>query len=115
MSEDRIITGITALIGLCTMLFGMSQDVASELQKAVPQVVGGVMAIVSVVAYLRNRQADRQREYDQKSQVFNAMVYQNAPETAGNAAPRSPEAVERFNEHIAKAAKTAFGIDLGAQ
>jgi len=110
--EDKIITGITALIGLCTMLFGMSQDVASELQKAVPQVVGGVMAIVSVVAYLRSRQADRQREYDKKSQVFSAMVYQNAPETDN--AVRSPEAVERFNEHIAKAAKTAFGIDIDA-
>lgn len=68
MTEDRIVAGITALIGLGAMVFGLTQDTVSTLQAAVPQVVGGVMAIVSVVSYMVNRRKA-------KEAVFSALVY----------------------------------------
>ena len=68
MSEDKIIAGVTAVIGLAAMVFGMKQETVSTLQAAVPQVVGGVMAIVSVVTYLVNRRKA-------KEAVFSALVY----------------------------------------
>ena len=68
MNEDKIIAGVTAIIGLAAMVFGMKQETVSVLQAAVPQVVGGVMAIVSVVTYLVNRRKA-------KEAVFSALVY----------------------------------------
>lgn len=68
MNEDKIIAGVTAVIGLAAMVFGMKQETVSVLQAAVPQVVGGVMAIVSMVTYLVNRRKA-------KEAVFNALVY----------------------------------------
>lgn len=68
MNEDKIIAGVTAVIGLAAMVFGMKQETVSVLQAAVPQVVGGVMAIVSMVTYLVNRRKA-------KEAVFSALVY----------------------------------------
>lgn len=83
MNEDRIVAGITALIGLGAMVFGISQDAVSTLQAAVPQVVGGVMAIVSVVTYMVNRRKA-------KEAVFYAST---SPSTEAEAIKRSPESV----------------------
>ena len=83
MSEDRIVAGITALIGLAAMAFGMSQDTVSTLQQAVPQVVGGAMAIASVVTYLVNRRKA-------KEAVFYASV---SPASEAEAVARNPEAI----------------------
>jgi len=68
MNEDKIIAGVTAVIGLAAMVFGMKQETVSVLQAAVPQVVGGVMAIVSMVTYLVNRRKA-------KEAVFSALIY----------------------------------------
>lgn len=63
MTEDRIISGVTTLIGLAAMFFGISQETVSVLQSAVPTVVGGIMAIVSVVSYLTNRRLAKSLVY----------------------------------------------------
>lgn len=68
MNEDKVIAGVTAVIGLAAMVFGMKQETVSVLQAAVPQVVGGVMAIVSMVTYLVNRRKA-------KEAVFSALIY----------------------------------------
>lgn len=111
MSQDKIIAGVTTLIGLATMIFGMSQETASVIQGAVPQVVGGVMAVCTVISYLNNRQKNKEREFRRRSEIFNAMVYQGSV-VLENGTPRSPQEVERIEDHIAKAAKTAFGFDI---
>lgn len=71
MDKDSIVTAITSLIGVCTLLFGLSQDVAEVLKGAVPTVVGGVMSIVAVVTYLVNRRKG-------KEAVLNAVVASNS-------------------------------------
>ena len=59
-SQDTIVLAITNVIGVCAMIFGMSSDVTSAIQSAVPTVVGGVMSIVSVVTYLINRRKGKE-------------------------------------------------------
>lgn len=75
MTEDRIISGVTTLIGLAAMFFGISQETVSVLQSAVPTVVGGIMAIVSVVSYLTNRRLAKSLVY--KSIMANENVNAN--------------------------------------
>lgn len=94
MTEDKIISGITALIGLGAMVFGLSQDTASTLQAAVPQVVGGAMAIASVVTYLVNRSK-------QRTEVFQSLAfYQASKDDAGQ-----PRDVASNNENVIAIAK----------
>lgn len=111
MSQDKIIAGITTLIGLATMVFGMSQETASVIQGAVPQVVGGAMALCTVISYLRNRQRNKDREFQKRSQIFNAMAYASSP-VGDNNSPRSDAEVERLEDHVAKAARVAFGFGV---
>ena len=97
IDQEKIITGVTTLIGIATMLFGLSQETASALTNAVAPIVGGIMATVSVVTYLINlRKA--------KTAVFEAMAYrQGVMEPNGNV--RIPADIDKENERILKAAK----------
>ena len=54
ISQETIITVLTNIVGLCVMIFGLSSDVASTIQNAIPTIVGGAMSLVSVVTYLYN-------------------------------------------------------------
>ena len=110
MNQDKIIAGVTTLIGLATMIFGMSQETASVIQGAVPQVVGGAMALCTVITYLRNRQKNKDREFNKRSMIFQAMVYSGSP-VSDNGSVRSPEEVKRIDNHIAEAARAVFGPD----
>ena len=67
IDKDTIVTGITTLIGLATMIFGISRETADVLREAVPEVVGGAMAIVSVVTYLVNSRK-------KKTEIFRALL-----------------------------------------
>lgn len=96
--EDKIVAGVTALIGLAAMIFGMSQDVVSTLQAAVPSVVGGVMTIVSVVTYLVNRRKA-------KEAVFEALAYKQG-ECDANGSLRAPAAIDKENERVLSIAKS---------
>ena len=78
MTEDRIISGVTALIGLAAMFFGISQETVSVLQAAVPTVVGGIMAIASVVSYLTNRRLAKSLVYKSIMANENANANNNA-------------------------------------
>lgn len=78
MTEDRIISGVTTLIGLAAMFFGISQETVSVLQSAVPTVVGGIMAIVSVVSYLTNRRLAKSLVYKSIMANENANANKNA-------------------------------------
>lgn len=111
MSQDKIIAGVTTLIGLATMVFGMSQETASVIQGAVPEIVGGVMALCTVITYLRNRQKNKDREFNKRSMIFQAMVYSGSP-VSENGSPRLPEEVKRIDDHVAQAAKAAFGMEI---
>ena len=111
MSQDKIIAGVTTLIGLATMVFGMSQGTASVIQGAVPEVVGGAMALCTVITYLRNRQKNKEREFQKRCQIFQAMAYSGSP-VSENGSPRTPDEVRRVEDHVAKAAKVAFGMEI---
>lgn len=90
MNEDKIIAGVTAVIGLAAMVFGMKQETVSTLQAAVPQVVGGVMAIVSMVTYLVNRRKA-------KEAVFYAAT---SPASEAEAVARKPDDVVAKGKEI---------------
>lgn len=60
ISSETVITCITTLIGLGTMIFGLSSETTTALQEAVAPVVGGVMAVISVVSYLNGRRKARE-------------------------------------------------------
>lgn len=98
MDQEKIVTAITTLIGLATMLFGLSQQTANVLTNAVAPIVGGVMATVTMVTYLVNL-------HRKKTTVFEAMAYrQGVMEPNGNM--RAPADIDKENERILKAAKT---------
>ena len=94
MTQDKIITAVTALIGLAAMVFGMSKETTSILVAAVPQVVGGAMAIASIVTYLVNRSK-------QRTEVFQALAFYQAPKDDAGL----PRDVSSNNENVLALAK----------
>lgn len=99
MDQEKIITAITTLIGLATMLFGLSQQTANVLTNAVAPIVGGVMSTVTVVTYLINL-------HKKKDAVFGAMAYRQGVADP-NGVPRQPADIDKENERILNAAKSA--------
>ena len=98
IDQEKIITGITTLIGIATMLFGLSQETASVLTGAVAPIVGGVMATVTVVTYLINLRK-------KKAAVFEAMAYRQGV-TDPNGVVRAPAEIDKENERILAVAKS---------
>lgn len=98
MNQEKIITAITTLIGIATMLFGLSQQTASILTNAVAPIVGGVMATVTVVTYLINL-------HKKKVAVFDALAYRQCA-TEPNGSIRVPEAIDKENERVMAVARS---------
>lgn len=67
ITPEGAITLVTNVIGIATMVFGMSQDTADVIMKAAPTIVGGVMSLVTVVTYLINKRKE-------KIEVFNSAM-----------------------------------------
>ena len=76
VTQESVVMLVTNVIGLCVMFFGMSQDVADAIRGAVPTVVGGVMSLVSAIAYIVNRRKA-------KESVLNAVAAANATSARG--------------------------------
>ena len=99
IDQEKIITAITTLIGIATMLFGLSQQTANILTNAVAPIVGGVMATVTVVTYLVNL-------HKKKAAVFEAMAYRQGV-TDPNGVVRAPAEIDKENERVLKVARSA--------
>jgi hypothetical protein len=99
VDQEKIITAITTLIGIATMLFGLSQQTANVLTNAVAPIVGGVMATVTVVTYLINL-------HKKKTTVFDAMAYRQGV-IDPNGTPRQPAEIDKENERILNVAKAS--------
>ena len=67
ITSEGVVTLVTNLVGIATMVFGMSRDTADVITKAAPTIVGGIMSAATVVTYLINKRKER-------TAVFNAVV-----------------------------------------
>lgn len=67
ITNEGATTLVANIVGIATMLFGMSQETADVITKAAPTIIGGIMSIVTVVTYLINKSKERR-------EVFNATV-----------------------------------------
>jgi len=54
-TSEGWLTVVVAVLGLFTTLGYITPDQASELTTAIPQVIGGIVTIVTTVAYIWSR------------------------------------------------------------
>lgn len=59
ITSEGVVTLVTNLVGIATMVFGMSRDTADVITKAAPTIVGGIMSAATVVTYLINKRKER--------------------------------------------------------